>query len=51
MLIDAPPPPPQVTDYAIARRIVDLHSHKTEAVERVYSLVSGADGGRVVVMA
>ncbi|XP_064396628.1 DNA replication licensing factor MCM6-like [Halichondria panicea] len=28
----------EVTDYAIARRIVDLHSHKTEAVERVYSL-------------
>ena len=50
MLIDAPPPP-QVTDYLIARRIVDLHSHKTEAVERVYSLVSGADGGRVVVTA
>ena len=51
MLIDAPPPP-QVTDYAIARRsIVDLHSHKTEAVERVYSLVSGVDRGRVVVTA
>ena len=49
MLIDAPPP--QVTDYAIARRIVDLHSHKTEAVERVYSLVSGVDRGRVVVTA
>lgn len=28
----------QVTDYAIARRIVDLHSHVEESVERVYSL-------------
>lgn len=31
----------QVTDYAIARRIVDLHSRKEESVDRVYSLVSG----------
>lgn len=30
----------EVTDYAIARRIVDLHSHKEQAVERVYSMVS-----------
>ncbi|XP_061432588.1 zygotic DNA replication licensing factor mcm6-A-like isoform X2 [Lethenteron reissneri] len=28
----------EVTDYAIARRIVDLHSHKEAAVQRVYSL-------------
>uniref|UniRef100_A0A6A7FS26 DNA helicase n=2 Tax=Hirondellea gigas TaxID=1518452 RepID=A0A6A7FS26_9CRUS len=28
----------EVTDYAIARRIVDLHSHIEEQVERVYSL-------------
>lgn len=28
----------QVTDYAIARRIVDLHSHCEESVERVYSV-------------
>ncbi|KAF2366696.1 MCM domain [Trinorchestia longiramus] len=28
----------EVTDYAIARRIVDLHSHVEESVERVYSL-------------
>jgi len=25
-------------DYAIARRIVDLHSHQEEAIERTYSL-------------
>ena len=30
----------QVTDYAIARRIVDLHSRLGEAVERIYSVVS-----------
>lgn len=29
----------QVTDYAIARRIVDLHSRLGEAVERIYSVV------------
>ena len=29
----------QVTDYAIARRIVDLHSRLGEAVERTYSVV------------
>lgn len=28
----------QVTDYAIARRIVDLHSRVEESVDRVYSL-------------
>lgn len=28
----------QVTDYAIARRIVDLHSRIENSVERVYSL-------------
>ncbi|CAB3979404.1 zygotic DNA replication licensing factor mcm6-B-like [Paramuricea clavata] len=28
----------EVTDYAIARRIVDLHSHMEESVERVYSV-------------
>lgn len=28
----------QVTDYAIARRIVDLHSRIEESVDRVYSL-------------
>ncbi|XP_046846761.1 DNA replication licensing factor MCM6-like [Xenia sp. Carnegie-2017] len=28
----------EVTDYAIARRIVDLHSHRDESVERVYSV-------------
>lgn len=27
----------QVTDYAIARRIVDLHARNVESVERVYS--------------
>ncbi len=27
----------QVTDYAIARRIVDLHTRNVESVERVYS--------------
>jgi len=32
--------PPKVTDYAIARRIVDLHSRLGEAVERIYSVVS-----------
>ncbi len=30
--------PLQVTDYAIARRIVDLHSRQESSVERVYSL-------------
>ena len=29
----------KVTDYAIARRIVDLHSRKQESVDRVYTLV------------
>ena len=29
----------EVTDYAIARTIVDLHCHKQEAVERTYSEV------------
>lgn len=28
----------QVTDYAIARRIVDLHSRIEESIDRVYSL-------------
>lgn len=28
----------QVTDYAIARRIVDLHSRIEESVDRLYSL-------------
>jgi len=28
----------QVTDYAIARRIVDLHSNVEESIERVYSV-------------
>lgn len=28
----------QVTDYAIARRIVDLHSRNEESVDRVYSV-------------
>ncbi|KAK2166950.1 hypothetical protein LSH36_33g07062 [Paralvinella palmiformis] len=28
----------EVMDYAIARRIVDLHSHQEEAIERTYSL-------------
>lgn len=28
----------EVTDYAIARRIVDLHSRNEESVERVYSV-------------
>lgn len=28
----------QVTDYAIARRIVDLHSRVEESVDRLYSL-------------
>merc|ERR1712168_945669 len=28
----------EVTDYAIARRIIDLHTHVEEAVERVYTL-------------
>lgn len=28
----------QVTDYAIARRIVDLHARVEESVDRVYSL-------------
>ena len=28
------------TDYAIARRIVDLHSRMEESVERVYAVVS-----------
>jgi len=27
----------QVTDYAIARRIVDLHCHLEESISRVYS--------------
>lgn len=30
----------QVTDYAIAQRIVDLHTRESEAVERIYNLVS-----------
>ena len=30
----------EVTDYAIARRIVDLHSRQEESVEREYTLVS-----------
>ena len=30
----------QVTDYAIARRIIDLHSRLEESVERLYSVVS-----------
>jgi len=30
----------EVTDYAIARRIVDLHSRMEESVEREYSIVS-----------
>ena len=30
----------QVTDYAIARRIIDLHSRLEESVERYYSVVS-----------
>lgn len=29
----------EVTDYAIARRIVDLHSRREQAVQRVYSIV------------
>ena len=29
----------EVTDYAIARRIVDLHTREEESVEREYSLV------------
>lgn len=28
----------QVTDYAIARRIVDLHSRVEQSVDRLYSL-------------
>ncbi len=28
----------EVTDYAIARRIVDLHARNQESVERVYSV-------------
>jgi len=28
----------QVTDYAIARRIVDLHSRNEESVDRIYSV-------------
>lgn len=28
----------QVTDYAIARRIVDLHSRIEESVDRLYTL-------------
>ena len=28
----------QVTDYAIARRIVDLHARNKESVERFYSV-------------
>lgn len=28
----------QVTDYAIARRIVDLHARQSESVERFYSV-------------
>ncbi|TNN48217.1 Zygotic DNA replication licensing factor mcm6-B [Liparis tanakae] len=31
-------PPPGVTDYAIARRIVDLHCRGEESVDRLYSL-------------
>jgi DNA replication licensing factor MCM6 len=27
----------EVTDYAIARKIIDLHTHMEEAVERVYT--------------
>ena len=30
----------EVTDYAIARRIVELHSQKEQVVQRVYSMVS-----------
>lgn len=29
---------PQVTDYAIARRIVDLHSRIENSIERLYTL-------------
>ena len=29
---------PQVTDYAIARRIVDLHSRMEKSIERIFSL-------------
>lgn len=31
----------EVTDYSIARRIVELHSQPEQAVQRVYSMVSG----------
>ena len=31
----------EVTDYAIARRIIDLHTRQEESVEREYSLVGG----------
>ena len=34
----------EVTDYAIARRIVDLHSRLEESVERVYSVVRESFG-------
>lgn len=30
----------EVTDYAIARRIVDLHESKQQIMDRVYSMVS-----------
>ena len=29
----------EVTDYAIARRIVDLHAQKQQTIQRVYSMV------------
>ena len=29
----------EVTDYAIARRIVDLHTRQQESVEREYTMV------------
>lgn len=31
---------PQVTDYAIARHIVDLHSDRKEYLDKPYSVVS-----------
>ena len=41
----------QVTDYAIARRIVDLHSRLGEAVERIYSVVSSCSCSAVLCLA
>lgn len=38
----------EVTDYAIARRIVDLHSRQEQAIQRVYTMVRGLIDNKVL---